>query len=101
MPKPSLAFIVVAVVSSALIGGIGVKSAAQKLPTGPQVDKVRGHVTGNPPQELRPLTVRTGEDLQTVGQVTTTDAPRIVTVYAEVNGRPVVLSFEVDGQSTR
>lgn len=61
----------------------------------PEVHNVRGHLSAHPPAALRPLTVRAGETVRVVGSPSTTEAPRLATVYAEVNGVPVVLTFEI------
>lgn len=83
---------------SLLAGGftLGTVADPDGPPTAPpDVANVRGHLgTKGSPKELRPLTVRVGDDLQQLGN-STADAPTLCTVYLDISGVPSVLSFEV------
>lgn len=90
------------VLAAAAAYGAGLVSAAAcgdpHPPRGgpaPLVTTRPGQLTGaDPPRELRPLTLRVGDDLRQLGQ-SAADRPAVATVYLEVSGVPVVASYEV------
>ena len=81
---------------------LGLSAAAFSRPTAagpadrpPLVSTRGGHVAGDgPPRELRPLTLRVGDELTPLGDPRA-ERPAVATVYLEVSGVPVVASFEV------
>jgi hypothetical protein len=61
----------------------------------PLVEVRAGQVAnGHPPRELRPLTVRVGDELRQLGHARA-ERPAVATVYLAVSGVPVVASFEL------
>jgi hypothetical protein len=61
----------------------------------PEVLVHPGHMTQDGrARELRPLTVRVGDDLRQVGDRARPDAPT-ASVYLDVDGLPVLASFEL------
>lgn len=91
------AVVLVVGISIGAIGAVAFRPGQGSLaPTpSPLVDTRGGHVAGtDPPGELRPLTLRVGDDLTRLGNPSV-ERPRVATVYLDVSGVPVVASYEV------
>ena len=92
-PKTRLLLTFAAGLALGLTAGATCDRPANSGPS-PVVTARSGHLTGtDPPKELRPLTLRVGDDLHQLRDAG--PSPVRAVIYLDVSGVPVVASFEV------